>query len=252
MQSNFRMVMRSGPTVGKVYPLDKNELFIGRDLSNDLVINDPEISRRHARLFLQGNGYILEDLGSTNGTFVNGQRLVGPNVLRPGDVITFGERMSLVYESSDFDPDATLANPASRPSYNAPGQAQVYPPVTPVIPPAVPPPSAQTPQPQVYNQPYASPPAYVPQEPAAYQPQAYPPPAAGQPPARPVDSYAGQIPSAYAPEEPAPKNKNLIWIILAIVIVLACICVAAGLWFAPASFWCSLPVDWKALGGTCP
>ena len=76
MQSNFRLVMRSGPTVGKVYPLDKNELFLGRDLSNDIVINDPEISRRHSRLFLQGNTFAIEDMGSTNGTFVNGQRLI--------------------------------------------------------------------------------------------------------------------------------------------------------------------------------
>src|SRR5512138_922366 len=103
MQSNFRLVMRSGPSVGKVYPLDKGEMFVGRDLSNDIVINDPEISRRHARLFLQGASYVLEDLGSTNGSFVNGQRLVGPNILRPGDTITFGERMSLVYESADYD-----------------------------------------------------------------------------------------------------------------------------------------------------
>ena len=48
-------------------------------------------------LFTQGNTFVLEDLGSTNGTFVNGQRLMGPNMLRPGDVITFGERMSLVF-----------------------------------------------------------------------------------------------------------------------------------------------------------
>lgn len=132
MQSNFRMVMRSGPSVGKVYPLDKGEMFVGRDLSNDIVINDPEISRRHARLFQQGNGYVLEDLGSTNGSFVNGQRLVGPNILRPGDSITFGERMSMVFESSDYDQDATMISPASRPAYGAPppqpgqGQAQVY------------------------------------------------------------------------------------------------------------------------------
>src|SRR5512146_1985735 len=112
MQSNFRLVMRSGPSVGKVYPLDKNELFIGRDLSNDIVINDPEISRRHSRLFNQGTGYVIEDLGSTNGTFANGQRLLGPHVLRGGDTITFGERISMVYESSDVDQDATLVSPA--------------------------------------------------------------------------------------------------------------------------------------------
>jgi pSer/pThr/pTyr-binding forkhead associated (FHA) protein len=222
MQSNFRLVMRSGPSVGKVYPLDKNEMFIGRDLSNDVVINDPEISRRHARLFAQGNTYALEDLGSTNGTFVNSQRLMGPNVLRPGDVITFGERMSLVFESSDFDQDATVVNPSSRPSYGN-----------------------QEPAAQVYTPPPASPPPYMPPQQAA----AYPP--AGSQPPRPVESYAGQVPSAYAPEMPAepPRRSPWIWIVLIAIVLLACICVGVLLWNAPKEFWCLFPI-WPA--GACP
>lgn len=109
MDSAFRLVMRTGPTVGKVYPLDKNEVFIGRDLANDISINDPEISRRHARIFLQGNNFILEDLGSTNGTMVNGQRLMGPYMLRPGELIVLGEQVSLLFESAMPDSDATVA-----------------------------------------------------------------------------------------------------------------------------------------------
>ena len=92
MQSNFRLVMRSGPTVGKAYPLDKSEMFLGRDLNNEIVINDPEISRRHARLFVQGTSYIIEDLGSTNGTLLNGARLRPHErrVLGEGDTVTVG------------------------------------------------------------------------------------------------------------------------------------------------------------------
>ncbi len=221
MQSNFRLVMRSGPSVGKVYPLDKNEMFVGRDLSNDIVINDPEISRRHARLFLQGNSYILEDLGSTNGSFVNGQRLMGPNVLRPGDVITFGERMSLVYELADFDQDATVVSPAARPSYDDEG-AQIY-----NEPPAYSPPSRQT----------------------AYQQQAPGYPQSNLPPSSPVDLYVGQVPSAYAPEAPVARRSPVIWIVLAVVILLSCICVGALLWFAPKEFWCLFPI-WGP--GACP
>lgn len=63
-------------------------MFIGRDLTNDIVINDAEISRRHARLISQAGGYVLEDLGSTNGTFINGQRLASPYILRPGETVT--------------------------------------------------------------------------------------------------------------------------------------------------------------------
>lgn len=220
MQSNFRLVMRSGPSVGKEYPLDKNELFIGRDLSNDIVINDPEISRRHSRLFTQGNTFVLEDLGSTNGTFVNGQRLAGPNMLRPGDVITFGERMSLVFESSDFDQDATMVSPASRPSYDNQAPGQMYPP------------------------PQAAPPAYTP----APQP-VYPPPGSQVP--RQAQSYAGQVPTAYAPEAPVEQQRRspVLWIVLAAVLLLSCICVGVLLWNAPREFWCLLPI-WPA--GACP
>lgn len=109
MDSAFRLVMRTGPTVGKVYPLDKNEIFIGRDLANDISINDPEVSRRHARVFLQGNNFVLEDLGSTNGTMVNGQKLMGPYMLRPGELIVLGEQVSLLLEAAIPDVDATIA-----------------------------------------------------------------------------------------------------------------------------------------------
>lgn len=115
MNSTYRLVMRTGPTVGKVYPLEKNEISIGRDLSCDVVINDGEISRRHARMALQGTLYTIEDLGSTNGTFINGQRLIGPYSLRPGEVITFGEHITVVYEVTVVDADATVAIPAARP-----------------------------------------------------------------------------------------------------------------------------------------
>ena len=85
MSSNYRLVMRSGPSIGQIYPLEKSEMVIGRDLGNDIVISDSEVSRRHSRIFKQGNNYVIEDLGSTNGTFVNGQRLTGSYVLRPGE-----------------------------------------------------------------------------------------------------------------------------------------------------------------------
>ena len=101
------LIMRTGPTPGKSFELTKNELYIGRDINNDIVINDSEVSRKHARLILQAGGYVLEDLGSTNGSFVNGQRLMGPHVLRLGETVMFGENVSLVFESG-FDADATM------------------------------------------------------------------------------------------------------------------------------------------------
>ena len=130
MAPSYRLVMRSGPTVGKTFLLEKVETTMGRDLSNDIVINDSEASRRHARIFLQGGNYIIEDLGSTNGTSVNGQRLMGPYVLRPGELIMFGESISLLFEMlQSEDEAATVVAPRK------PAPAPVPQPV-----PAVPPP----------------------------------------------------------------------------------------------------------------
>ncbi|HEY9076839.1 MAG TPA: FHA domain-containing protein [Anaerolineaceae bacterium] len=129
--ANFRLVARSGPAAGKEFPLDKNEMFIGRDMTNEIIINDAEVSRRHARLSLQGTGYVLEDLASTNGTFVNGQRLMGPHLLRAGEVITLGERINLVVEGAPVVSEATVVAGGMPP---ATAQAS-QPPVTPSAPP---------------------------------------------------------------------------------------------------------------------
>lgn len=109
--SQFQFVMRSGPTPGVTFPLEGEQLIIGRDSSNSVTINDAEISRKHSRLSFQGGKYVLEDLGSTNGTFVNGQRLAGPVVLKPGDVVSLGEQIVLMYEVIIADPGATIASP---------------------------------------------------------------------------------------------------------------------------------------------
>ena len=113
MAGKFQLIMRSGPTPGAQYTLEGDAITIGRDAANGIQINDAEISRRHARLQFQGGKYVIEDLGSTNGTHINGQRLSAPYVLKAGDVVSFGEGIVLAYESSDFDPAATLASPRS-------------------------------------------------------------------------------------------------------------------------------------------
>jgi predicted component of type VI protein secretion system len=109
--AQFQLIMRSGPTPGAAFALEGDQLTIGRDSTNEITINDAEVSRRHARLTFQGGKFVLEDLGSTNGTFVNGQRLAGPRVLKAGEVVSFGEQIVLVFEASTFDPAATIASP---------------------------------------------------------------------------------------------------------------------------------------------
>lgn len=120
----FRLVMQTGPNPGEVFVLSENEVVIGREASNPIAIADPEVSRRHARLTLQGGSYLFEDLGSTNGSFVNGKRLMGPHLLRPGETIILGESVTLTFEvvrvPRYVDPDATFVTPTdTQPGYPA-------------------------------------------------------------------------------------------------------------------------------------
>ena len=110
---SFELVMTVGPTPEKKFTLSKQEVIIGRDANADIVINIAEVSRRHSRMRLEPSGYVIEDLGSTNGTFVNGQRLTGPHMLRPGERIQLGEAVTLPYQVAAYDMNATVVTPAS-------------------------------------------------------------------------------------------------------------------------------------------
>jgi hypothetical protein len=63
---------------------------IGRDGTNDVILEDTFVSAEHARLSWNGRGWVLEDLGSTNGTRINGKMVQRPAPLKPGDTIEFG------------------------------------------------------------------------------------------------------------------------------------------------------------------
>ncbi len=93
----FGLMMTMGPAVGFLYELEKPMITVGRDLSNDLVIQDPEVSRYHVRLSTTPKGYLLEDLNSTNGTSVNGTPLKGTRALEPNDVIKLGSMVQLQF-----------------------------------------------------------------------------------------------------------------------------------------------------------
>ena len=97
------LTIERGMSVGKQFTLSAEESYIGRwDADNgifpdiDLDAHDPEakVSRRHARIIYQGGKYTIEDLGSTNGTYINrGRRLIpgNPNILNDGDEIIVGK-----------------------------------------------------------------------------------------------------------------------------------------------------------------
>lgn len=71
-------------------PLDKPIVTIGRGLGNDVVIDAPPISRHHARLIRSEGAVYIEDLGSANGTFIDGDRITERTLLEPGQTISFG------------------------------------------------------------------------------------------------------------------------------------------------------------------
>jgi DNA-binding winged helix-turn-helix (wHTH) protein len=73
-----------------VFPLAAGEWVVGRDDSADIVLQETTVSRRHARIVVNGALAVVEDLGSQNGTWVNDQRVSGPTALSDGDDVRFG------------------------------------------------------------------------------------------------------------------------------------------------------------------
>ncbi len=104
----YQLKVQTGENAEEVYLIIKTETSIGRDERNDIVIHDATISRRHAVLSVQGIHYVLKDLNSTNGTCINDKQLTGSQVLNPGDVILFGDNVTMKFEGAAEDPYATL------------------------------------------------------------------------------------------------------------------------------------------------
>jgi hypothetical protein len=91
---SVRLVVQRSPSLeeGDEFPIDSAPLTLGRGGQNDLVlVGDEFASARHARIEPRGDGVWVQDLESTNGTFVNGTRVAGAQRLDPGDVLRVGE-----------------------------------------------------------------------------------------------------------------------------------------------------------------
>lgn len=84
-----RLVGLDGPSAGQRFDLDPAGMSVGRDSSNQIVIQDPSISRRHATIREDLSGYVIRDEGSANGIYVNGQR-VSEQRMRAGDTVQVG------------------------------------------------------------------------------------------------------------------------------------------------------------------
>jgi hypothetical protein len=106
------------------FPLEKSLVRVGRRLDNDLVLEDPHVSRRHAEIQLHGNRYLVVDLQSTVGTIVNG-RPIQRHALTPGDVISIAGVQIIYGEDS-------AGGPGETPPYAPPFRPQDGDPITPL------------------------------------------------------------------------------------------------------------------------
>jgi hypothetical protein len=97
----------------QVYNLDQTRVRIGREAGVDIVIDNPGVSRLHAELRKEGDGWTLTDMGSSNGTFLNGQKISATQLIKAGDEIGLG-KYSVLFEKALAAPVAPSA--AARPA----------------------------------------------------------------------------------------------------------------------------------------
>jgi hypothetical protein len=100
-RTSVRLVVKRSPSLedGAEFPLNSAPVTVGRGGQNDLVLTGDEFaSARHARIEVRGDGAWVQDLESTNGTFVNGARVAGAQRLEAGDVLRVGETDLVVEE----------------------------------------------------------------------------------------------------------------------------------------------------------
>ena len=117
-----RLLVRAGTEPGKEYGLpDTGDLKIGRLQGLPITLLDTKVSREHCRVYRQATGWIVEDLGSRNGTYVNAQR-IKKRLLQPGDRLRVGQT-EFEYSTAAAgtpDPAATPASGAAAPGVSAP------------------------------------------------------------------------------------------------------------------------------------
>jgi pSer/pThr/pTyr-binding forkhead associated (FHA) protein len=96
----MRILLMIDNTVLKEYIIDQNEIIIGRDSNSDICIDNITVSRKHARIAKGPDDYLVEDMGSVNGTFVNGH-WVSKKLLDTGDEVSIGKYSLVIYFEDD-------------------------------------------------------------------------------------------------------------------------------------------------------
>ncbi len=102
-----RLVIVDGPAAGKAFPVGERDVIIGRSDDADITLHGVNVSRRHARVFRDGDGCFVEDLGSRNGTFVNDSRITGRVSLAANDRLKVGGHL-IRFEGGGAEEDLTI------------------------------------------------------------------------------------------------------------------------------------------------
>jgi hypothetical protein len=134
---NYKLRVIKGFNKGAEFPLNDDHITIGRGEENGIVLNIAEVSRIHAELTKVEEGYILKDLGSTNGTYVDKKKVGKKYLLKPGDTVMLGDAIYMTYQA-DSDPEETLVAPRPDDFFEEEVTS-----ATPTPPPVTPPPPAQ-------------------------------------------------------------------------------------------------------------
>jgi pSer/pThr/pTyr-binding forkhead associated (FHA) protein len=110
---SIRLIGEGGPYDGRVFEVPMTPCTVGRALDNEIVFDDPSLSRKHARLSREGPGRIvLEDLGSSNGSYVNGRKM-SRGAAGAGDTIQFGD-LSFRVEGAELSGTSAVMAGSSR------------------------------------------------------------------------------------------------------------------------------------------
>ncbi len=220
----------------KTYALTQDYIHIGRSRQNEIVVDNPHVSRIHARLIRQKDVYILEDLNSTNGTFVNERRVMHPVVLQVGDRIRLGPEVVFRFTGPEADLEPTRVVPvAERPAeeITSPGMPRPIP--------AMPPAAPTTPGGPV---------------------EGFQPKPGGHPTARPMPATpAGTVTRPHPPMTAAPGREILYtprrrfpawaWGCLAVMVTLCGVCTGWLWWVDATNQWCAYTLFRMLLPG-CP
>ncbi len=105
------LIAREGQLTGERWTIDSDEFLIGRGSDCQIVLPERQVSRYHAKIVSEASNYILHDLGSKNGTHLNGAQVQGSKPLRDGDEIQIALRVKLLFVGTDATVPLTIEDP---------------------------------------------------------------------------------------------------------------------------------------------